>query len=282
MRMCMCQYKPMKVPEIEYDNRVEFVTLAYQAQHQYIEILRQSMDEENLNNTMLQSRFVSMPHVDDFVQEGPDQAKFVPIFDDSSFSYLQTHGTDALLTLTKNQGNAWCSHINHFIVRHLIRAAKIYANTISYYSMYGPSVHQWPYSPLTYFHFKKDQCFDMLKEEVHFLFSGGMPLCVASKEGFVSQLLRSNFYLIIQYFEWGLISNATRLIQFPNFFYLSRTEYFEYILTVCMGLHTRLGEHCVFYELQDDLLQRICTLVFQSYSDAVAQQIFENDEQWLF
>ena len=221
--MCLCQYTPMKIPEIEYDNRVEFVSLAYEAQQQYIEILRKSMEEESTHNPMFQSRLVSIQESDNLVQQGPDQEKFVPIFDDSSFSYLQEHGTDALLILTKQQGNAWCTHINRFIVRHLIRAAKIYANTISYYAMYGPSVHQWPYSPLTYFHFKKDQCFDMLKEEVHFLFSGGMPLCVASKEGFVSQLLRANFYLIIQFFEWGLISTQHVSYNFLTFFiYLAR------------------------------------------------------------
>ena len=278
--MCLCHYTPIKVPEIEYDNRVEFVSLAYQAQHQYIEILRKSMEDESLNNTILQSRFVSSE--DNLVQQGPDQPKFVPIFNESSFLHLQKHGTDALLTLTKQQGNAWCTHINRFIVRHLIRASKIYADTISYYAMYGPSVHQWPYSPLTYFHFKKDQCFDLLKEEVHFLFSGGIPLCVASKEGFVSQLLRSNFHLIIQYFEWGLMRNATRIIQFPNFFYLSRTEYIQYVLVLCMGLHVRLGKDSVLYALQDDLLSRICTMVTSPYNDTLARQIFENEEQWLF
>ena len=124
----------------------------------------------------------------------------------------------------------------------------------------------------------------MLKEEVHFLFSGDMPLCVISKEGFVSQLLRTNFYLIIQYFEWGLIDTRypARVIQFPNFFYLSRTQYFHYVLVLCMGLHPHLGKESVLNALQDDLLSRICTLVFCSCDDTLARQIYKNDEQWLF
>jgi len=273
--MYVCPSIFVKIPEVEYDNRAEFVSLAYRAQHTYIQYVCKSLQEECLKNEVLRSRFVQ-------VQEGPELPRFMPIFDEHSFLYLQDRGTDALLTLTKQQGNVWCTHINRFIIRHLLRAAKVYTDTISYYAMYGPSIHQWPYSPLTYFHFKEEQCLEILKEEVHFLFSGGMPLCVASKEGFVGQLLRNNFHLIIQDFTWELMRESTRIIKFPNYFFLSRPEYFQYLIVLCMGLHARLGKNSVLYMLQDDLLSRICMMVFSPCNDTLPRQIYENDEQWLF
>lgn len=265
------------IPDVAYKDRAEFVSLAYQAKEAYIALLQNSLEFELQRNEQLNSRnsrYNALP------QLGPDCARFMPIFDASSFELLQKHGSLAISILTKQRGIDWCHKIALFMHTQLIRVAQVYTNTIMYSEFYDAGDTQWPLGKSgNLAQFKRGQCLDILQEEVHNLFAGAVPLCVATNNGFLSQLMAHNFYTLIidapNTFYW----DARRRLQFPEIRHVSHMEFEQLMLAMCMVSQHRLGSKSPLCVLDKDLLQFICSLVRHPQQ---TYEHFASEEQWLF
>ena len=276
------QIKPVcftcsNIPDVAYKNRADFVSLAYQAKEAYIALLQKSLEFELQRNEQLSSRSWSCSALPSF---GPESARFMPIFDSSSFELLKKHGSLAISILTKQRGIDWCHQVALFIHKQVVRVAQVYTNTIMYSEFYDSSDTQWPLrTSCNLAHFKRGQCLDILQEEVHNLFAGAVPLCVATNNGFVSQLMAHNFYTILidtpDTFHW----DARRRSHFPEIRHVSHMEFEHMMLAVCMVSHNRLGSKSALFVLDKDLLQLICSLVRHPNK---TYEHFASEEQWLF
>lgn len=154
----------VNIPSVAYKDRSEFVSLAYQAKEAYIALLQKSLDFELQRNEQLNSRnsrYLGMPRL------GPDSARFMPIFDTTSFELLHKHGSLAISILTKQCGIDWCHNIALFMHTQLVRVAQVYTNTIMYSEFYDAGDTQWPLAKSgNVAQFKRGQCLDILQEEV--------------------------------------------------------------------------------------------------------------------
>ena len=275
----MCDSCALQTPLVDYNSRAEFVRLAYQAQAEYVELIKQSVRDELLANDLLTNR---PTHVG--ILQGLGTSKMSPIFHSDSFVLLQHAGTQALSILTKNTNADWCVRINKYIFRHLLRAAQNYANIVTYYAMYNTDINlPFPDASLTAgLAFKSEQCLEILTEELHYLFSGGFPICTVTEDGFVSHLLRKNFHLICRNPMWRLRNEAgARVILYPDFHFWSHSQMRAMLLVLCMGLHTRLGAHSVLQHLHADVMQKICMYI--SAEDSVCTRSwFQAEERWLY
>ena len=275
-----------EVPLVDYENRSQFVSLAYKTQSAYEEVIRRSVKEELASNQLLQHyRFHSLQRGDAHTvtfQSGPDTLRYIPVFDATNFTLIQTEGAEALLALTKQTHSPWCVRLNKHIFRHLLRAAQNYTNIVTYYPLYGTETNRWPYSNSHCLIFKEDQFTDVLTEELRNLFSGGFPICTTSDEGFVSQLLRRNFYLICRNPTWRLRNeNGERIIIYPELHYLSHSQMSLLLLVLAMGLHARLGEGSVLQQLSSDMLQKICAYIAAVDTEST-RKLFQAEERWLY
>jgi hypothetical protein len=275
----MCDICIQEVPLVDYENRAQFVTLAYQAQSNYEEIIRRSVQEELKSNQMLQY-YRSAQNV--AFQSGPDSYRHIPVFDSTNFMLIQTEGIQALLTLTKQVHTEWCVRLNKHIFRHLLRAAQNYTNIITYYPLYGVETQRWPYATSEICVFKDDQFTEILTDELRNLFSGGFPICTMGDEGFVSQLLRRNFYLICRNPTWRLRNErGERIIIYPDLHYLSHSQMYLLLLVLAMGLHPRLGAASSLQQLSSDMLQKICMYIAAVDNDST-RKLFQAEERWLY
>ena len=88
-------------PAVEYRDWAELVSLAYKTQHEYLQALYWSLDEEIENNSILQSRLFmwsravppSEQHLTDLTMQGPvqgpDVSRFVPALTNTSLKRLR-------------------------------------------------------------------------------------------------------------------------------------------------------------------------------------------------
>ena len=267
----------VNIPHVAYKDRSEFVSLAYQAKDAYISLLQKSLEFELQRNARLNSwnsRYSALPHV------GPDSARFMPIFDSTSFELLQKHGSLAISILTKQCGIDWCHKIALFMHAQLVRVAQVYTNTIMYSEFYDAGDTQWPLGKSgNLAQFKQGQCLDILQEEVHNLFAGSVPLCVATSNGFLSQLMAHNFYTIIIDMPDTFYWDARRRMHLPEIRHVSHMEFEHMMLVVCMASVDRLGSRSCLSVLDKDILQLVCSFVRHTPKSL---DFFASEEQWLF
>ena len=282
----MKQIKPVcfvcaNVPSVAYKDRAEFVRLAYEAKDAYILLLQRSLDFELQRNKQLNARNWSCTAVPAL---GPDSVRFMPIFDLTSFELLKKHGSLAISILTKQLGIDWCHQISSFLHNQLVRVVQVYTNTIMYSEFYDADDNQRPLTTsCNLAHFKRGQCLDILQEEVHNLFAGAVPLCIATNNGFVGQLMAHNFYTLVigmpvasrLLFHW----DTRRRLHFPEIRHVSHAEYEHMMLVVCMASQDRLGSASCLSVLDRDLLQLVCSFVRHTQTP---HDFFASEEQWLF
>lgn len=270
-------------PTVEYCDWAELVSLAYNTQHEYLKALYSSLDDEIKNNSILKSRLLmwsrnvssSEQYMSDLTTQGPvqgpDVSRFVPVFTDSSLQRIRDIGGEILLRMTKGCGVQWCIRINNIMCRYLLRVAQMFCNIYS--SQADPQHRQ---------HF-----FDLMREEVSYLFSGGLPMCLCSDQGFLAMLLTRNFcilarlpYALQQQMRMHPLQDLWSPESMPSVTVLSHAQFREMMLTLAMGSHARLGRDSVLLCLLPDTLQVICQHVL--LQNHVCAHLFHQEEMWLF
>jgi hypothetical protein len=85
---------------------------------------------------------------------------------------------------------------------------------------------------------------DIMQDEVRYTFSGAMPFSVYTLfSGFVSTLLVYNF----TFYDDGELTAFTH------------SQFKDILLTMCMGLHQRLGLKSPWLCMHDELLRSVCS-----------------------
>ena len=181
--------------------------------------------------------------------------------------------------MTKGNGVEWCTRINNFMCKYLLRVAHMHCNSITLHSTFTNTAE------VSVGH--RQYLFELMREEVSYLFSGGLPMCLCSDQGFVALLLTRNFCIL---------TRATQRLQrqmrmhpledlwspdsSPSVIVLSHAQFRDMLLTLAMGTHARLGRESVLECLLPDLLQIICQNIL--LQDHFCEQLFHQEEMWLF
>ena len=289
-------------PAVEYRDWAELVSLAYQTQHKYLEALFWSLDEEIENNSILRSRLClwsrAVPRAEQYLSDltvqgpvqssvqgpvqGPESSRFVPALTNTSLKSLRDTGSEILQVMTKGNGVEWCTRINNFMWKYLLRVVHMHCNSITLHSTFTNtaevSVGHRPY------------LFELMREEVSYLFSGGLPMCLCSDQGFIALILTRNFCILTRR-DWSMQRLQRQMRMHPeqdlwspdcspSVVVLSHAQFRDMLLTLAMGTHARLGRESVLECLLPDLLRLICrNLLLQGHFCA---QLFHQEEMWLF
>ena len=168
-----------------------------------------------------------------------------------TLSHIKKQGPRIIMGLTKQEGAWWCAMVAHFVYSRVQRASVIYQHTIeqlkevelqdegSTCSAEDDLVFSRRISTLT----------QILQEEVRYTFSGAMPFSVYTLcSGFVSTLIVDNFTFY----------NNSELTAFTN------SQFEDILLTLCMGLHTRLGASSPLLGIHDEIMLSLCKLICAS------------------
>jgi hypothetical protein len=279
---------------VEYSDWAELVSLAYKTQHAYLQALYWSLEEEIENNSILQSRLFtwsravshSEQNLTDVTTQGPVQgpevSAFVPVLTNTSLKRLRATGGEILQEMTKRCGGPWCARINNFMCKYLLRVAHMHCNSIVLNSTY---THRVPANVQYMSH--RQNLFDLMREEVAYLFSGGLPMCLCSDQGFVALILSRNFCILPRSTPCSRIQMQMHPLDdlwspdsSPSVVVLSHAQFRTMLLTLGMGTHARLGRNSVLQCLLPDLLQLICRKIL--LQDHTASQLFHQEEMWLF
>ena len=155
--------------------------------------------------------------------------------------HLVTQGPSLIMRLTKQRGAFWCRMVANFVYSRVLRAAEVYhrvreqvhADTDTEHERTGLIVH----------------LIQTMQDEVRHTFSTAMPFSIYSlSSGFVSTLMIENFKFY----------DDAELTAFTD------AEVERLLLTLCMGLHRRLGMNSPLLSTKDDILQIICARLFTS------------------
>lgn len=151
-------------------------------------------------------------------------------------SHLREQGPSILMQLTKQEGAYWCSMVAHFVCSRVLRAAAIYHNALAHLTG-EDGTHREPGVR------SKLHVLEVMQQEVRYTFSTAMPFSIYTlSSGFVSTLMIENF----EFYDDADLTAFT----------VSEIECL--LLTLCMGLHWRLGMSSPLLVMQDEIVQSIC------------------------
>jgi hypothetical protein len=151
-------------------------------------------------------------------------------------SHLREQGPSILMQLTKQEGAYWCSMVAHFVCSRVLRAAAIYHNALAHLTGEN-GTHREPGVR------SKLHVLEVMQQEVRYTFSTAMPFSIYTlSSGFVSTLMIENF----EFYDDADLTAFT----------VSEIECL--LLTLCMGLHWRLGMSSPLLVMQDEIVQSIC------------------------
>jgi hypothetical protein len=227
-------------PEVPYATWNEFVNLVYQIQDEYCSCVVTAFD-------------VAREEMRVSVVRG--QVHFLNTADlPTEFPHLQIHGRRLIARLTKNNGVMWCEMVAHLIYSGVLREAAVYADVLSI------TTNEDNFDDQNFRH----GMIKTMQREVCNVFAGALPLNIYSLcSGFTSSLLVKNFTLFDN----------------PDLFAVTNQQFSELLLTLCMGLHARLGKLSPLNFLEEELLCAICARVPASI--LVKHIVFHSQEQWL-
>jgi hypothetical protein len=166
-------------------------------------------------------------------------------------THLQKQGPRIIMELTKQQGPWWCSMVAHFIYARVMRAAIIFQRTMDHLNetALGDESSNVSEHSDSVFSRQISNLAQILKEEVCHTFSGSMPFSIYTLcTGFVSALIVENFTFY----------NNAEFTAFTN------SQFEHILLTLCMGLHARLGARSPLLQLHDEIIQSLCNLICES------------------
>jgi hypothetical protein len=102
-----------------------------------------------------------------------------------------------------------------------------------------------------------------MRSSVQHSFSGLAPFNTCFRFGFVAALLSKNFCIM---------DCNTRTV-------MSVSQYNIFLLTLCMGLHNRLGAGSLLSSLDDEVLRQITASLLMPRDSALS--VFAEHEKWL-
>lgn len=228
-------------PEVNYGTWAEFAQLVYQVQDEYCACVDRAVREAILEQSKksIVLGTACMVH-----------GTFLPM----DLSFLRVHGADIILRLTKDQGRFWCQMVAHLVYTRALRAAAIYNDLVS------STVAEYDFDCVAHVH----SMIKVMQDEVRHTFSGAMPFSIYTLcSGFVSTLLVKNFTFYDNH----------DLTAFTD------AQFRALLLSLCMGLHPRLGKRSPLHPLHDELLQHICSRL--PASQLAKHLVFHTQEQWL-
>jgi hypothetical protein len=156
-------------------------------------------------------------------------------------SHLQEQGPRIIMELTKREGAWWCAMVAHFVCSRVLRAASIYQHIREELRAEEPDDSARDEALASR---RMLSLIEVMKEEVRHTFSGAMPFSIYTLcSGFVSTLLVDNF----TFYDNGELTAFTH------------SQFEDILLTLCMGLHRRLGLKSPWLSMHDELLQSVCS-----------------------
>jgi hypothetical protein len=230
-------------PEVEYRTWKEFVDLVYDVQDEFCACIAAAVLRDS------QARHVSP------VRGG----EYFPL----SLALVRERGPDIMMRLTKQQGLFWCQVVSHFVCSHALRAAAIYDDVRS--ALGGRTEALGGGRPGALDGGRTEALTSIMQQEVCHTFSGAMPFSIYTLcSGFVSTLLVKNF----TFFDDHCLTA------------FSHRQFEHMLLTLCMGLHPRLGRRSPLLPLDADLLRAVCAGLCASQLQK--HIVFHTQEQWLY
>lgn len=231
------------VPEVNYETWAEFAELVYQVQDEYCSCVAEAVAlallEQQKQSIVLGSGTMFLVH-----------NTFLPI----ELPYLQVHGSNIIMRLTKGQGRFWCQMVAHLVYTRALRSAAIFNDVLSW------TGEEQDFNCITHV----DRMVLVMQQEVRHTFSGAMPFSIYTLcSGFVSTLLVKNFTFYDNH----------DLTAFTD------AQFRALLLSFCMGAHPRLGKHSPLHLLHDEILEHICLRL--PASQLVKHIVFHTQEQWL-
>jgi hypothetical protein len=231
-------------PEVDYDSWKEFVELVYLVQDLFCSLLAEAVQQEFQTEHMspvLGSIYCRMP----------------------TLAYLKAMGPSVIMRLTKSNGEFWCSMVSHFVCARALRAAAIFEDVSTSLS---DTLRQ---SDAAVAELEEEDrvalMISVMQQEVRHTFSGAMPFSIYTLcSGFVSTLLVKNFTFY----------NDKKLTA------LTHEQFRDILLTLCMGLHPRLGKHSSLLPVTSDILRLVCGGLCASQLEK--HIVFHTQEQWLY
>lgn len=234
-------------PEVEYDTWKEFVDLVYLVQDEFCACLAAAvlLDAEQ-----------GFRHVSPVL----GSVHWFPL----SITLARVRGPEIIMRLTKQQGLFWCQAVSHFVCSRALRAAAIYDDVRSALDLRddAPGALDASGAPDR---LQTSTLTSIMQQEVRHTFSGAMPFSIYTLcSGFVSTLLVKNFTF---YADDSLSA-------------FSHRQFEDMLLTLCMGLHPRLGERSPLLPLDADTLRVVCASLCASQLQK--HIVFHTQEQWLY
>jgi hypothetical protein len=253
-------FKPIHIvnelvtPLVEYRNWKEFCDLVYEVQDQFCACLYTAL----LHDASEGARRVS-PVL--------GRVAFFPLH----LALLRAQGPAIIMRLTKQQGLFWCQVVSHFVCSRALRAAAIFDDVRD--AIQGPEgwgveeeggAEEGAALPALDRNRFETLC-SIMQQEVRHTFSGAMPFSIYTLcSGFISTLLVKNFTF---YDDRCLTA-------------FSHRQFDDMLLTLCMGLHPRLGQRSPLLPLDADLLRLVCAGLCASQLQK--HIVFHTQEQWLY
>jgi hypothetical protein len=175
-----------------------------------------------------------------------------------TLSYTKKQGPLIMQILTKSTSAFWCEMVSHFICTRALRAAWTFNDINDMWNLEDSP------EPL-----KTSLMINCMLQEIRHTFAGAIPFSIYTlSSGFIATLLVKNFTFLSD------IHNGCQVTVFAN------AEYENMLLTLCMGLHPRLGQKSIIFPLTNDLLRVVCAKLCAS--DQEKYTICHNQEEWLY
>ena len=153
--------------------------------------------------------------------------------------------------LTKNTSAFWCEMVSHFVCTRVLRAAWTF-DDIWNLQMAGEPM-------------RTELMINSIQQEILHTFAGAIPFSIYTiASGFIGTLLFKNFTFFSD----------------MHFTAFTNSEYQNMLLTLCMGMHQRLGKNSILLTLKTDILRAVCAQLCAS--EQQKHIICHTQEEWLY
>lgn len=243
------------VPDVMYRDWNDFVGCVYETQQMFKELIADSVEHERILQAKKRSRFECTFVICD---NNP-----VPMFTGNCFTMISDRGSSVIKNLTKGRECAFTRLVAKNLYNQCLRLVSSYCDIIYYYICYKQDID--PETTDTRLRFDYQHLCDLMQNNVQFAFTGLMPVNMCFNScGFVGALMTKNFYIF---------DSESREV-------MSVLQYQDFILTLTLGLHPRLGLASPLLLLNIDIFRQIIATLVLPRNMALDE--FKNRELWLF
>lgn len=241
------------VPCVVYTDWNDFVQCVYTSQHAFNALVSEGMlIEKTLQNTK--------PHTYSLVNDGNPP---LPIFDGQSLQSISRNASSVLKILTHGEEGIFTRLVGKLLYNQCLRVLSTYTDTVYFHSCYRHDGRGGRNDG--YLEFEYEHLCDLMKSTVQYAFSGLMPVSMCFCNcGFVAALMSKNFCII---------DCDMKTV-------MSVSQYRDFLLALCMGLHARLGMASPLSCVDTDVLRHISASLLMPRALALAE--FSEREMWLF